>query len=248
MGGRGRGTAYQITPERRALLNTIRYAEGTWAGGTERGYRILFGGGTVNDLSRHPDRVIRSGRYASAAAGAYQFMPFTWDGVTKELGLRDFSPTSQDQAAIHLVKRRGALAAFDKEGLSPNVVNKLAPEWASFPTHKGGSFYGQPNKKFDDLQRFYNEQLHQLRGGKGQEQSMAMPDPVAAPAPGAPASAQVASAPVMSTEDAFNAKVAEGLAAGDADPFVRAFGGTPKPRMAGERLAGIRGLSGLAIA
>lgn len=26
------GQAYPITPERRALLNTIRYAEGTWVG------------------------------------------------------------------------------------------------------------------------------------------------------------------------------------------------------------------------
>lgn len=247
MGGRGRGTAYQITPERRALLNTIRYAEGTWAGGSEKGYRTLFGGGTVDDLSRHPDRVVRTKRYASAAAGAYQFMPFTWDGVTQELGLRDFSPTSQDQAAIHLVKRRGALATFDKEGLSPNVVNKLAPEWASFPTHKGGSFYGQPNKKFDDLRRFYNQQLQQLRGGNGQEQSMAMPVP-ATPTATPTAPAPVASAPAMGPGDSFNAKVAEGLAAGDADPFVRAFGGTPARRMAGERMAGLKGLTGLAIA
>jgi muramidase (phage lysozyme) len=245
---RGRGTAYQITPERRALLNTIRYAEGTWAGGSQDGYRIMFGGGKFNDLTRHPDKVVHGGRYSSAAAGAYQFMPFTWDGVTKELGLKDFGPTSQDQAAIHLVKRRGALSTFDKGGFTPNVVNSLAPEWASFPTHKGGSFYGQPNKKFDDLRRFYNEQLELLRGGKGQEQSMATPEPVAATAATAGAPAPVASAPVMSAEDTFNARVTEGLAAGDADPFVRAFGGTPKRRMAGEQMAGLRGLTGLAMA
>ena len=38
---------FAITPERRALLNTIRYAEGTWANGDDVGYRILFGGGKI---------------------------------------------------------------------------------------------------------------------------------------------------------------------------------------------------------
>ena len=34
---------YAITPERRALLNTIRFAEGTWKNGRDLGYRILYG-------------------------------------------------------------------------------------------------------------------------------------------------------------------------------------------------------------
>ena len=66
--------AYAITPERRALLNTIRYAEGTWKEGKDLGYRILYGGGQFQDLSRHPDRVIVK-RYASAAAGAINSFP-----------------------------------------------------------------------------------------------------------------------------------------------------------------------------
>ena len=49
---------YQITPERRALLNTIRYAEGTWKDGHDLGYQILYGGGQFADLSRHTDRVV----------------------------------------------------------------------------------------------------------------------------------------------------------------------------------------------
>ena len=42
---------FAITPERRALLNTIRYAEGTWAGGDDIGYRIMFGGGLMPSLA-----------------------------------------------------------------------------------------------------------------------------------------------------------------------------------------------------
>ena len=40
-----RAIPYVITPERRAMLNTIRFAEGTWKGGLDVGYRVMFGGG-----------------------------------------------------------------------------------------------------------------------------------------------------------------------------------------------------------
>ena len=33
---------YVITPERRAMLNTIRFAEGTWKGGLDVGYRVML--------------------------------------------------------------------------------------------------------------------------------------------------------------------------------------------------------------
>ncbi|MFM7514752.1 MAG: muramidase, partial [Cyanobium sp.] len=36
---------YRLTPERQALLATIRYAEGTWKDGSDEGYRTLYGGG-----------------------------------------------------------------------------------------------------------------------------------------------------------------------------------------------------------
>ncbi len=159
---------YAITPERRALLNTIRYAEGTWANGQDRGYWIMFGGGLMPSLDRHPDRVNRTARYASAAAGAYQFMPPTWAMVTRSLGLRThgpqaFGPRVQDQAAIYLVQRRGALHLADRGVFSPELANRLAPEWASFPTLAGRSFYGQPVKRYDELRRFYEANLNQLR-------------------------------------------------------------------------------------
>lgn len=154
---------YAITPERRALLNTIRYAEGTWANGDDIGYRVMFGGGLMPDLERHPDRVIRRSRYASAAAGAYQFMPFTWRMVSQALGLERFGPQVQDQAAIFLIQRRGALALADQGQFTPHLAHKLAPEWASFPTLAGRSYYGQPVKRFHDLQRFYEANLALLR-------------------------------------------------------------------------------------
>jgi muramidase (phage lysozyme) len=155
---------FAITPERRALLNTIRYAEGTWAGGDQIGYRIMFGGGLMPSLERHPDRVIRKSGYASAAAGAYQFMPFTWSLASRTLGLAAFGPEVQDQAAIFLIQRRGALLLADQGLFTRHLAAKLAPEWASFPTLAGRSFYGQPVRRFNELRRFYEDNLSQLRG------------------------------------------------------------------------------------
>ncbi len=153
---------YTLTPERRALLNTIRYAEGTWLGGSDEGYRVLYGGGRFTGFGRHPEREVRR-RYVSAAAGAYQFLPTTWKATARELELPDFGPTSQDQAALHLVRKRGALESFDREGLSVAVLARLAPEWASLPSWHGGSVYGQPVHSAESLQAFYRRDLQRQR-------------------------------------------------------------------------------------
>lgn len=155
---------YRITPERRALLNTIRYAEGTWKDGRDLGYRVLYGGSLFRDLSRHPERLVVK-RYASAAAGAYQFLPATWRQVARELKLPTFEPQHQDQAALRLVERRGALEEVDRRGLTPSAMHRLAPEWASFPTYAGTSAYGQPVKSQAELARFYSNNLREIRQG-----------------------------------------------------------------------------------
>ena len=154
---------YRITPERRALLNTIRFAEGTWNGGSHKGYQMLFGGGQFANLARHPELTVHLG-YQSAAAGAYQFLPDTWHEASKHLRLRDFRPASQDQAALYLVEKRGALARFDRQGLSHEVIALLSPEWASLPTPAGASYYGQPVKGVEELKRFFSEDLARQRG------------------------------------------------------------------------------------
>ena len=155
--------AYELTPERRALLNTIRFAEGTWTENSRDGYRILFGGRMVSSLEKHPNQIQYSPRYTSAAAGAYQFLPGTWDEAAKKLKLLDFEPNNQDQAALYLVERRNALRLADSGKITPTLIAKLAPEWASLPTYGGNSYYGQPVKRYDDLRRFYEENLANLR-------------------------------------------------------------------------------------
>lgn len=152
---------FRVSPEGQRLLRVIRFAEGTERPGKDP-YRIMFGGGTFNDLSRHPDKVISSpGGYSSAAAGAYQFLPGSYASHQKALGLPDFGPRSQDLAALRAARYRlmplGGLAALQKQGFSPQVANALAPEWASIPTASGKSYYGQPSKPLDVLQKVYGQ-------------------------------------------------------------------------------------------
>lgn len=146
-----------ISPNARALLETIRFAEGTPG---DSGYGTMFGGGQFDWRQGHPNRVVRSGGYSSAAAGAYQFMPDTWRGVAKQIGIdpSDFSPAAQDRAALQLIRNRGV---DPDQPLTPASLEKLAPEWASLPTRSGKSYYGQPVKGLQELQQVYTRSLGQ---------------------------------------------------------------------------------------
>ena len=157
---------YAITPRRQALLNTIRYAEGTWKQGSREGYHTLYGGGRFADLARHPEIVVVK-RYRSAAAGAYQFLPGTWKEASRRLQLDSFRPRNQDQAALYLVDRRGVLDDIDRHGLTAGSMAVLSREWASFPTLSGRSYYGQPVKPAQELEQVYASHLARSAGREG---------------------------------------------------------------------------------
>ncbi len=152
---------YLITAKRKALLNTIRYAEGTWKGGNSIGYRIIYGGDTFNNFKKHPNKLVKR-KYASAAAGAYQFIPSTWKFLSNDMSLANFSPVNQDQAAIHLIRLKGVLQELDAKGLTQNIINRLSEEWASLPNISEQSTYGQPVKNKDELFKFYQLNLKHL--------------------------------------------------------------------------------------
>lgn len=126
----------------RAFLAMIRAGEGTADAG---GYSRLFGGQQFTSFADHPrvkvTRIFAGKPITSTAAGAYQFLVGTWDECAAALDLPDFSPASQDAAAVYLIRRRGALADV-KAGNFAEAVRKCAKEWASLP----GSPYGQPTK------------------------------------------------------------------------------------------------------
>jgi len=158
-----------------ALLRTIRFAEGTWRGGTEAGYQVIYGGQLISDLipnsdpfSKHPKFLVtKHSSLNSEAAGAYQFMGATWNRIAGWLGIQDFSPLRQDQVARWLVLHRLSDAEEDNINrgiLTREALDQLAPEWAALPTHSGDSYYGygQTVKSWDELKDFYDKQLELL--------------------------------------------------------------------------------------
>jgi hypothetical protein len=88
-------------------------------------------------------------------------MPGTWQAQQKKLGLGSFGSVEQDIAALDLARQRtldlGGLSYLQKQGLTPEFVAALAPEWASLPTKAGKSFYGQPVKAFSELEKTYQQ-------------------------------------------------------------------------------------------
>jgi muramidase (phage lysozyme) len=117
-------------------------------------YDVMFGGESFQDFRGKPDVVVRTKGFpkGSAAAGRYQFMPGTYAGAQKALGLQGFGPREQDLAAIHLMKQRGVDPTRDP--INAQTIDKLAPEWASLPTLQGRSYHGQPVKSLSELQGF----------------------------------------------------------------------------------------------
>lgn len=119
-----------------AMLRVIRQGEGT---ADAAGYKRLFGGGSFDSFADHPRTKVTKSGYTSTAAGAYQFLSSTWDETARVMGLHDFSPTSQDWAAVGRIAARGALEDT-KAGNFTAAIQKIAKEWASMPF----SPYGQP--------------------------------------------------------------------------------------------------------
>mgnify|MGYP001387651653 CR=1 FL=1 len=132
--------------------SVLQLGEGTDLYGPDK-YNVMFGGGLFSDLSKHPDRVVDGGKYKSAAAGAYQFMPNTWQRTQKALGLPDFGAESQEKARRFLMNERGVdpdSPIANKQQFAEQLA-LLSPEWASLPKLDGSSYYGQPVKSVDAL-------------------------------------------------------------------------------------------------
>lgn len=93
-----------LSPQMRGLLDTVAQTESNGR------YDTVYGGGSFNDFSQHPNRAVpittgpNAGK-SSNAAGRYQFLKSTWDEAQRALHLPDFSPESQDKAAAWLARR-----------------------------------------------------------------------------------------------------------------------------------------------
>lgn len=146
----------------RAFLDTLAVAEGT-AGIGDNGYNVRFGRKLFSSYADHPRIAVQfrdlAGRLLwTSAAGRYQFMAIsplpsgattrvnTWDRLRDKLQLPDFSPASQDAAAIELIRERGALDDV-RAGRFALAVDKCRRTWASLPA----SGHDQPEQPIERL-------------------------------------------------------------------------------------------------
>ena len=145
----------------RAALRCIRYAEGT--GQTDDAFTTLFGGSHFEGFDDHPrikfweknDEFIRNGKPDyTTAAGAFQITQTTWDGAQRKLGLPDFSPASQEIAAVCLIDECDALDDIES-GRIEDFLRKCSPVWASLPY----STVGQPTRALSDTLMMYRRFL-----------------------------------------------------------------------------------------
>lgn len=105
-------------------------------------YNVIYGGQTFSSYVDHPRIYVPinipgyEGK-TSSAAGAYQFIWRTWDNLRNRLGLPDFSPASQDAAAIELLREIGALSHIEA-GNFDEGLRIASSQWASLPYSNAG--------------------------------------------------------------------------------------------------------------
>ncbi|WP_436463105.1 glycoside hydrolase family 24 protein [Acinetobacter seifertii] len=135
-------------PNARKMLDLIAATEGV-----KYGYNTLFGNQKIDDLSWHPNikkpftQTDGQTKYTTAA-GRYQFLKDTWDGVARQYGLKDFSPQSQDLGALALLAQNGALP-YVLKGDFGTAIKKSGSTWASLPT----SPYAQNKRSWDFIDK-----------------------------------------------------------------------------------------------
>lgn len=145
-----------------AFLDMLAHGEGTDL--SVEPYRVCYARQhVIVSFADHPaitgewmGEIITAGIYAgerSTAAGRYQINKPTWLEVKLALGLRGldlFAPQHQDDGALWLIKRAGALDMVNA-GQIESAVAKCRNVWASLP----GGDSGQPQANFSALMNKY---------------------------------------------------------------------------------------------
>lgn len=143
----------KISSNLQAFLDMLAWSEGTSRiKGSDNGYNVVVGGSLFTSYADHPRKLISLPNLGikSTAAGRYQLLSRYYDAYKKQLGLKDFSPASQDSIAIQQIKERRALPDIESGNIKA-AITKCSNIWASLP----GAGYGQHEHKIDDLVNKY---------------------------------------------------------------------------------------------
>jgi len=133
-----------------AFLHAITQAEGG-------SYNAINSGYHTSDLSHFPYSPT-----SSSAAGAYQILQSTYQGLSSELGLYDFSAKTQDEMGAFMLWRDGAAQALLKGDIQTAIL-KASSDWAALPMGPGSMDKSQYNQPFTHYQDFVN--LYHSLGG-----------------------------------------------------------------------------------
>jgi muramidase (phage lysozyme) len=129
----GQVTSAVEDPNVKAFLDTLANVE---SGGK---YNVSVGGATFSDMSRHPE--MYNPELGSDAAGRYQFISTTFKPIAERLGLKDFSPRSQDLAAVQYLKDLGVLDEImtgDKQKIEDVIRRLRGSKWTGLRRYGEG--------------------------------------------------------------------------------------------------------------
>ena len=139
----------EINNQRKAFLDMLAY------GGTDNGRQktrnrcdVIVGGELFTDYSDHPSQTCHA--KPKTQINRRRTLPASscwWDAYRKQLGLKDFSPKSQDAVALQQIKERGAFLPMIDRGDIRQAIDRCSNIWASLP----GAGYGQFEHKADSL-------------------------------------------------------------------------------------------------
>ena len=139
----------EINNQRKAFLDMLAWSEGTDNGRQKTeilGYDVIVGGELFTG-ARSPSQTCHAkpktqiNRRRTLPAS----FPEIWWDACKQLGLKDFSPKSQDAVALQQIKERGALPMIDRGDIR-QAIDRCSNIWASFLAG-----YGQFEHKADSL-------------------------------------------------------------------------------------------------
>ena len=123
----------EINNQRKAFLDMLAWSEGTDNGRQKtrnHGYDVIVGGELFTDYSDHPRKLVTLNPNSNQQApDATSFFPVGGDAYRKQLGLKDFSPKSQDAVALQQIKERGANLAIDRGDIR-QAIDRCSNIWA----------------------------------------------------------------------------------------------------------------------
>jgi muramidase (phage lysozyme) len=152
----GRVASTDLQPHQAAFLDAVS------AGESNGRYNLRYtpgGGVSFASFNDHPRLYEPGPDGQSSAAGRYQIVANTWDGLPREMRT-DFSPVNQDRAAWWLANRdyraatnRDLNADLQQSGFTPAIASALAPTWTSLRSpSQAQSVYGARLGYYNDAQ------------------------------------------------------------------------------------------------